>query len=233
MKPKIAYLDDDIHNLNFYREMLAENFSVDTFIRPNDLMTSVESVDYDCLILDIYLPTLNGFQVMERIRTNARYLRTPVFFITTNSDDQVKVNSFKNGAADFFDRMIKKDELVSRIEARIKNTKEGQSQLKLGNLALDLLNLECAIGAIKIDLTLIEFKMLSKLLLEHPRRMTKADFTQKIWGSDALNTNNLNSHLYNLRLKLSSWDHVIENHRTQGYWVEAAQQGSASRKIEI
>lgn len=217
MKPVIAYVDDDISNLTFYRDLLSDHFTIETYSRSLDLAGVLEEKNFDCFIFDIYMPVVDGFQLLERVRQKPQTAKTPVFFVTTNPHDEVKVQSFKKGAADFFDRMIRKEELVARLESRIRTHRETLSVLKLGTLTLDLHKLDCSLQSEKIVLTLIEFRILAKLLQLFPERITKALLVQAIWSDDAVNANNLNTHIYNLRMKLADWDHEIENHRFQGF----------------
>jgi two-component system alkaline phosphatase synthesis response regulator PhoP len=217
MKPVVAYVDDDFSNLSFYKELLSSNFAVETFSRSLDLTKAMEKKTFDCFIVDIYMPVVDGFQLLEKIRTNPETAKTPVFLVTSNPHDELKVNSFKQGAADFFDRMIKKDELIARLESRIKSHRESMSFFKMGSLSIDLLQIECYLGREKMVLTLLEFKIVSKLIQLYPNKVTKADLVHSIWGKDLVNANNLNTHLYNLRMKLADWDYEIDNHRLEGY----------------
>lgn len=217
MKPVVAYVDDDFANLNFYKDLLSDYFTVETFARSLDLTEALEKKAFDCFILDIYMPVLDGFQLMEKIRARPESSRTPVFFVTANPHDEIKIRSFNQGAADFFDRMVKRDELVARLQSRIRTHKDSLNLIKVGKLTLDLQKLDCFIGSTKVDLTMIEFKVVTRLIQQSPQKVTKADLVRAIWGDDSLNTNNLNTHVYNLRTKLADWDYEIENHRVQGF----------------
>ena len=220
MKPVIAYVDDDISNLSFYKNLLSDNFTVETYARSLDLAEALDRKTFDCFILDIYMPVVDGFQLFDRIRNKPECSRTPVFFVTTNPHDEVKINSFKKGAADFFDRMIKKEELIARLESRIRTHRETTSILKIGTLSLDLHKIDCYLSGERLTLTLIEFKILSKIVQSAPDKLTKSELVRSIWGEDVINANNLNAHLYNLRMKLADWDYEIDNHRTQGFCLK-------------
>ena len=219
MKPVIAYVDDDLANLQFYKDVLDGHFTVEVFPRSLDLLKVLPEKSYDCFILDIYMPVMDGFQLFEKIRENSLTSKTPVFFVTSNPDDELKVNSFRKGATDFFDRLIKKDELIARLESRIKAHKEAMTFIKLGNLSVDLHEIAAFIGKERLNLTILEFKILTKLLQSHPHFVPKTDLTNSIWGKDVQNANNLNTHIYNLRMKIADWDHDVENHRVQGYQI--------------
>jgi two-component system alkaline phosphatase synthesis response regulator PhoP len=117
--------------------------------------------------------------------------------------------------------MVKKEELVARLESRIKEFRKNSSLLKIGNLSVDLNQIDCHLDGKKLILTLLEFKVLSKLMQTFPHKVTKDELVRSIWGEDKISANNINTHLYNLRLKIADWNHAIENHRTQGFWIDS------------
>ena len=112
----IAYVDDDLHNLKHYQELLSEEFSVDTYLQGAKLLESMNERNYDCFVVDIYMPQINGFELVQQIRSNPRYKFTPVFFVTSSPEDSLKIQSYQFLAADFFDRLLVREELIARIE---------------------------------------------------------------------------------------------------------------------
>jgi DNA-binding response OmpR family regulator len=90
----------------------------------------------------------------------------------------------------------------------------------MGNLSIDLHQIDCHLGDDKLILTLLEFKVLSKLMQAYPDKVSKEDLVHSIWGNEKINNNNLNTHLYNLRMKIADWNHEIDNHRFQGFCIK-------------
>lgn len=219
MKPKIAYIDDDVKNLLFYKDLLSSDFELEIFSRPNEFLNALDSQNFDCILLDIYIPEMDGFALLETIRQKAQYSRAPIFLITSNPNDKVKIQSYQNGASDFFDRMERKDELIARVGSKIKAFRENRNFIKINNLSLDLHKIDCHLNERKVILTLIEFKILSRLMMIFPHKMSKEDLVKSIWENEVISANNLNSHLYNLRMKVEDWDYVIENHRNEGFYL--------------
>lgn len=220
MKPVIAYLDDDFQNLNFYKEFLSTHFEVETFHSQNDLMNTVKTKFFDCFILDINMPGMSGFEVFEAIRAVPDLVKTPVFLITTSPSDEVKIKSYKNGAADFFDRFIRKEELIARLEARINDFRNTRSQISVGNLLIDFHKVECYLNRERIVLTLIEFKILAYILKIFPKKYTKDELVNAIWGKEIVSSNTLNTHLSNLRTKLADWGYEIDHIRGKGFHLK-------------
>lgn len=220
MKTKIAYVDDDIQNLIFYKEILSSHFEIDTFTHSVDLINAMEEKSFDCFILDIYMPVMDGFQLLEKIRQQPKYSKIPIFLISSNPSDEVKIMTFRNGAIDFFDRMIGKEELIARLDSKVKAYRESMSFLEMDNLSIDLHQVDCILNNKKIILTLIEFKLLSKLMKTYPNKVSKEELVQAVWGNEQMSANNLNTHLYNLRMKVADWKYVIENQRFQGFFLK-------------
>ncbi len=99
-----------------------------------------------------------NFQLLEKVRGHEDKKQIPVFIITSNSTDEVRVNSYKTGATDFFDRLIKKDELITRIQVKIDQARESASLITIGCLKLNLKKMSCELEKKYIDLTMLEFQ---------------------------------------------------------------------------
>lgn len=216
-KPKIAYVDDDLNNLTHYQKILSEKFNVDTYLKSVDFLEKIESIHYDCYLIDVFMPVLDGFELLDKIKMHNENKLVPAFIITSNPCDEVRVNSYRTGATDFIDRLIKSDELIIRIESKINKYKEISPVLKIGNLKLHLKHLASELNNRVLDLTLLEYKLLTGLIQKHPQKITKPEFVNLIWGESAINENNLNTHLYNLRKKTQDWDYEISHHRSDGF----------------
>lgn len=223
MKNIIAYVDDDLENLNFYKEMLSEEFEVKTYSRSLDFLEALKEKSFCCFILDIYMPVMDGFMLLEKIRENPELIQTPVFFITSHPHEEVKILSYNSGATDFVDRMVKKDEFVARLKSKMKSHRETNNLMRMENLCLDMQKIDCVLNGEKIILTITEFKLLAKLMKAYPHKISKEELVKNIWGNDQMSANNLNTHLYNLRMKVADWNYTIENLRTHGFSLKKIQ----------
>lgn len=220
MKPVIAYIDDDFHNLNFYKEFLSTHFVVEIFHCPKELLEQSKVKSFDCFILDINMPGMSGFEVFKSLRGIPELAKTPIFLITTSPNDEVKIKSYQNGAADFFDRFIRKDELIARLEARIQDYRNSRAQISLGNVLIDFHKVECYLNNDRVVLTLIEFKILAYLLKIYPQKYSKDDLVEVIWGKEIVSSNTINTHLSNLRTKLADWVYEIDHIRGKGFHLK-------------
>lgn len=215
----LAYVDDDAKNLAHLKSSLAHKFQVQTFINPNDFLESLKNSSFDSYIFDLYMPAKSGFELTQELIKSPFYNNAPVFYVTSNPDDEIRIKSFQNGGVDFFDRTISILELTARLESRISVFEKGKFRYNLGNMAMDLKNMECIVGGVLLNLTLIEFKILSHYLKHHPRVTSKDSLVRDVWGSMSLNNNNINTHIYNLREKISGWDFEIISHKSKGSWL--------------
>ena len=215
----IAYVDDDIHNLKHYKEMLSIDFNVDTYLNGANLLESMNHQFYDCFVVDIYMPQLNGFELVKAIRTHQRYKRTPVFFVTSSPEDEVKIQSYNFFAADFLDRMTKRDELVARIKNRIELHRVSSDELRVGNLVINTSKVEATLAGHRLNLTLIEYKILHFFSLNQSLSLSKQELMEYLWPNEMVNPNNLNTHIYNLRQKVEVWDHEIIGDRKKGFYL--------------
>lgn len=223
MKNIIAYVDDDLENLNFYKEMLSEEFEVKTYSRSLDFLEALKEKSFCCFILDIYMPVMDGFLLLEKIRQNPELTQNPVFFITSHPHEEVKILSYNRGATDFVDRMVKKDEFVARLKSKMRAHRESNNLIRMENLCLDMQKIDCVLNGEKIILTITEFKLLAKLMKIHPQKISKEELVKNIWGNEQMSANNLNTHLYNLRMKVADWNYTIDNQRSHGFFLKKIQ----------
>ena len=215
----IAYIDDDLHNLKFYQELLSDSFKVDTYLNGENFLENIHSKPYDCFVVDIYMPQMNGFDLVSKIRSIERHNKTPVFFVTSSPEDSVKIKSYEFLAADFLDRMTKRDELVARINNRIELSKLFDQDLQVGNLRVIPTRVEALLDEKRLNLTLIEYKILHFFSLNRNISLSKQELVSYLWPNEIVNPNNLNTHMYNLRQKVEGWDHEIIGDRTKGFYL--------------
>jgi two-component system OmpR family response regulator len=177
--------------------------------------------DFDCLILDILLPEMNGIAVCRWLRAHA--ITTPILFLTALDDVQDKVRGLDTGADDYLTKPFSFDELLARLRAlERRNTPALQvtTQLQLGSLSLHLLTREVQVDAVRIDLTVREFTLL-EYLLRHPHHaLTRAQILAAVWPSDTeVNTTIVDTYVHYLRTKIEGYPGAphIRTIRSIGY----------------
>ena len=115
--PTVAVLDDEPEMLKAIRRLLAcRGFRVDTYERGAELLTTLEgSPRPDCLVLDLHMPEMSGFDVLEAMRT--RQILVPVIVITGQDAPGMEERSRMLGAISYLRKPVDRDDLLSAIEA--------------------------------------------------------------------------------------------------------------------
>jgi len=123
MKHRVAIIDDDAPARTSLAEVLKTyGYAVAEFGSGQDFMASPEWDAYQCILLDIRMPDVDGIEVQKRLR--GRELRTPIIFITGHGDVPLAVRAMRGGAFDFVEKPVHDEELTAMIEAAIASAKQ-------------------------------------------------------------------------------------------------------------
>ena len=202
----------------------SEKYSVDI---ANDGKKGLELAlrgDYDCIILDIMLPGMNGLDVLSFLRV--KEIETPVLLLTARSETDDKIKGLDCGADDYMTKPFSMGELLARIRAmtRRKSTVPDINP-KYGDMTLDLKKGELICGSGSVLLGRKEFQMLELLMSNPGHIITKEQFVTKIWGSnDESEYNNVEVYISFLRKKLTMLHSSVQikTRRGIGYCLEGA-----------
>ncbi|MBS3896023.1 response regulator transcription factor [Silanimonas sp.] len=155
---------------------------------------------YDVIVLDLMLPRMDGIEVCRRLRNEAKK-STPVLMLTARDTLQDKVVGLDAGADDYLVKPFAIQELEARLRALIRRDRRQVSAevLKVDDLILDTASLRVTRGGKEIQLSPIGLRLLTILMRESPRVVTRRDIEREIWGDGLPDSDTLRSHLYNLR----------------------------------
>jgi len=146
-------------------------------------LKSAQSDFYDAVILDVMLPKLNGFQVLQAMREAG--CRTPVLMLTARSGLDDRVKGLDLGADDYLPKPFAFRELLARLRAITRRPQvEPATILKAADLELNLVRREVRRAGQRIDLTAREFALLELLMRHRDEVVTKAMIMNQVWGSD-------------------------------------------------
>jgi len=201
-----------------------EHYSVDVVHDGQDALDYGLAENYDCLVLDIMMPKLDGIQVLQSLR--AQNVTTPILLLTAKSQVEDRIAGLKSGADDYLPKPFDVGELVARIQAL---TRRGSgytpSVLSAGNITLDRSTFELKQGSTAIRLGSKEFQMLELLMRQRGRPISTEQFMERIWGyeSDA-ELSVVWAYISYLRRKLEAVgaNVRITARRGQGYLLEEA-----------
>lgn len=155
---------------------------------------------YDVIVLDLMLPRMDGLEVCRRLRAEAK-VSTPVLMLTARDTLDDKVRGLEAGGDDYLVKPFAIQELEARIRALIRRDRRQVSTevLKVGDLVLDTATLRVTRNGRELTVSPIGLKLLTILMRESPRVVSRRDIEREIWGDALPDSDTLRSHLYNLR----------------------------------
>ncbi|GAB3955899.1 response regulator transcription factor [Spirosoma harenae] len=180
---KILVVEDEPKLASFVRKGLEEqSCEVDVAFDGQLGRTMALNNPYDVIIMDINLPKMNGFDVVQSIRQEKN--RTPVLMLTAMGSVDDKLTGFEAGADDYLVKPFEFRELMARLRALTKRSNEGSMQsniLKIADLELDLNEKIARRGTKRIELTAKEFGLLEYLIRNRGRVVSRVDIAEKVW----------------------------------------------------
>ena len=214
----VTIVDDVKDNLRSYNELLSPTFNLELIQNPIDLLSFLGKTETDLIILDLHMPTMNGFELYEKFKISHPDL--PVIFLSGDPSEESIIKGLNLGADDFIVKPVSLRELVARIKNKI-STK--QSQMAGSEIiSFDGFKLHCEmqmaeIGEEKIQLTPIEFKLIH-LLAKNPNKVFSREYiTNLLWPNIHVQNQNIDTHLSNLRKKLMPFSKYIRTIKSRGY----------------
>jgi len=178
---------------------------------------------FDVIVLDVLLPGLSGWQVLEKIRRSGS--RIPVLMLTALDSVEDKVKGFNLGADDYLPKPFDVRELVVRIQSLLRRTNSGgipSSILKVGDLELDMSLKTARRGSEKIELRKKEYQILEYLMINSGRVVSKSELEEHLWNEDdELWSDVIRSHIKNIRKKVDGGHKkkLIKTVRGMGYEI--------------
>jgi two-component system response regulator MtrA len=200
--PLVMVVDDDQDLAEMLSIVLTgAGMEVDLVNRGDQVMDLFNSHTPDLVLLDVMLPGIDGIEVCKIIRENSM---VPIVMLTAKGDTQDVVLGLEAGADDYMVKPFKPQELVARINTRLRrNTKVGS--LSIFNLVIDQLEHRVLKDGKEIALTRLEFDLLAALAKEPGRVFTREALLSEVWGyQHAADTRLVNVHVQRLRSKIES-----------------------------
>ena len=171
--------------------------------------------NYDVAVLDIMLPDGNGFDLFKKIR---RYSDLPVIFLTAVDDEDSVVNGLELGADDYITKPFSTRELIARIK-RVANKNSKKNIITVSGVTLDLDKSAVFENGKQLELTALEYKLLSLLMQNAGKVVSRELIFEKIWdvSGNFVNDNTLTVYIKRIRKKLDA--DIIKTVKGMGYQV--------------
>lgn len=221
---KILVIEDEIQLADALSELLKRNkYSVDVFNNGIDGLDNALTGIYDCILLDIMLPGMNGIEVLRNLR--AEKINTPVLLLTARCEVNDKINGLDCGADDYLTKPFVTGELLARVRALTRRKGEIMDENRFEYHGLELHKNTCSVscGENDVKLSLKEYNVMEMLIANPGQILSKERIIEKIWGSESnAEYNNIEVYISFLRKKLVSIsaEVQIKTARGIGYFME-------------
>jgi two-component system KDP operon response regulator KdpE len=210
-KTSILLVDDDPQLIRLVRANLE---SVGYKVLPAlDARSALKLIDMempDMIILDIMLPETDGYELCQRIR---EFASIPIIMLTAKVEDIDKVKGLKLGADDYVTKPFNVQELLARIEAVLRRTRDSEEvdsprNFTCGDIFIDFVQRRVTVRGQEVALTLIEYKLLSQLVSNAGRVMLHRELLTKVWGLEYQDeVEYLRAYIRHLRQKIEENPH--------------------------
>ena len=217
---KVLIVEDDKILSDTIKQCIEGEYSVEqAFDGYEGYMFAKENI-YDVIILDLMMPEMNGYEVLQKLRNNN--ILTPVLILTAKDSISDKVKGLNLGADDYLVKPFERAELIARLEAIIRRNSGFfvKSVVEFKDLKLNLKNRKAYIKDKEIVLQGKQFDFLEYLINSKNTIITKEQIFDKIWGFDSdTSTNVVEVYASGLRkeLKKYGYDKYIKTLRGVGY----------------
>lgn len=180
---------------------------------------------YDLIILDVMLPSMDGFTILKKLREDK--INTKIIMLTAKSTLDDKLEGLENGANDYITKLFHIEELIARVNIQLKGSscKTNKDVLSYEDIELNLKTsyLKCLNSGQRVLLVNKELLLLEYLIINKDLILSKDQIYNKIWGLDSeIESNNLEVYLSFIRKKLKAIDSKvnIKSLRNMGYKLE-------------
>lgn len=214
---KILIVEDEAPISNLIRLSLTkEGYRCTCAFDGADAADYLEKNQYDLIILDVMLPEIDGFELMDYIRP----LEIPVIFLTAKASVQDRVKGLKLGAEDYIVKPFEVIELLARIDVVLRRYKKCDMVLEVGGLKIDTGSMQVWRDGQEIALTKTEYDLLL-LFARNPRRaLYRETIYERVWGEEyPFGSKAVDLHIQRLRKKLG-WERCLRAVNKVGYRLE-------------
>ena len=214
--------DDSIRDLMIYT-LHSAGFEAEGFPDGAGLLDALQTETPQLIMLDIMLPGEDGISVLKKLRHQSSTADIPVIMATAKGTEYDKVMGLDLGADDYLAKPFGMMEMVSRIRAVLRRTapRDTDPLLRIGRLELNPSTYTVFAGENRIQLTLIEYKLLRTFMENTGRVYTRDRLLEIVWGMDFTGeTRTVDVHIGTLRTKLGECGDYIETVRGVGYRME-------------
>lgn len=225
--PVILIIEDEVSLARFVElELQHEGYQVKKCHDGREGLSLALSENFDLILLDIMLPSLNGLEVLRRLRKEKQ---TPVILLTARDAVMDKVTGLDTGADDYITKPFAIEELLARLRAALRKqpaSQVPQDMLTVGPVKLDVLRHAVTVNGDHVNLTSREFQLLQYMMENADIVLSRETLLSTVWGYDYMGeTNVVDVYIRYLRQKIDEAHGVKTLHtiRGVGYVMKAGE----------
>ena len=230
---RILVVDDEPDIIALVAYHLARSgYRVSTAASGTEALEAARDEQPALIVLDLMLPELSGFQVLERLRADKILADIPVLMLTARREEPDRVQGLSLGADDYLVKPFSPQELVLRVRNILRRTRtkvaERRNVIDIGTVEIDKDAHTVTMDGQPVDLTATEYKLLVTLADRRGRVQSRAQLLEIVWESAPdIQTRTVDMHVQRLRAKLGPSGEMIETVRGFGYRLRRS--GTADR----
>ncbi|AWI34715.1 response regulator transcription factor [Helicobacter apodemus] len=215
----VYVLEDDKAILDIVLYALkSQNIEAKGFSNFTQLQVALKEAIPQILVLDCLLPGMNGFEILQRIKSNPNTQKISVLMLTALDSEIDKVKGLDYGADDYMSKPFGVMEFLARIRAILRRKNGDKDEIVFENCIYSITNHQVKINNKPIPLTLKEFELLGLFLKNQERAFNREEILEALWGYDyGTHSRTLDIHIKTLRQKLGDFGHHIQTIRGMGY----------------
>ncbi|MFJ7310324.1 response regulator transcription factor [Peribacillus frigoritolerans] len=220
---KVLVVEDNVSLLESIRQILTDEYEVDTADNGEDGLFMAQQSIYDIIILDVMLPGIDGFQIVRKIREAK--IDTSVLFLTAKDALEDRVRGLEMGGDDYLVKPFQAPELKARIRALLRRSGiiSLEQHVKYRNIELLEKEKDILVDGKVIKMTLKQFELLEYLIQNNGKILTREQIFDRIWGFDSDTTIAIvEVFIHHLRKKLEPFNYHkdIQTVRGIGYMLK-------------
>ena len=224
---KILIIEDERPINNLIRSTLtADGYSCDCAFDGKEGADLIEQRQYDLILIDLMLPEISGYDLLEYIRSlgNIRAAQIPVIIISAMGQVQDRIRGLHLGADDYLCKPFQIGELAARVEAVLRRSGHSNEKIQIGDVLISPASRQVWKAGTLVELTVKEFDLLAELARHKNVVLSREKLYETVWQEEYTGeTRTLDSHIQKLRKKLG-WNGQIKTVFRIGYRLEEQEQ---------
>jgi two-component system, OmpR family, response regulator len=214
---KLTVIDDDRNFLQVI-SLMFEDFEVKTFHCPKEGLAWIKESPPDAIVLDLHLQETDGFSVCKEIRQMGG--EQPIFFLSCDVAITSIEQGYELGCVDYLSKGLPCDELRIRVIQRLlqlQNLRKDPNILNCGGLSMNLDLQSVSFEGRPLPLSPKELQLLKFFMVHQNKVITTPDLLTNLWSGVHVDPNNIDTHIFNLRKKLTFSSPRLETRKGLGY----------------